>query len=152
VDRRDAIPLVVTDADELPAVFSPDAKWIAYSSDETGRREVYVRDFAPDRVPAVGLVKIRISTNGGDKPRWRRDGTELYYIAPDGRLMTVSVKRTPTFSAAAPAALFEVRVRNSVTFFPYQVADNGRFLVDLLDSPSSEMKSGMTVVLNWMRR
>jgi len=54
----------------LPAVFSPDAKWIAYSSDETGSREVYVRDFVPDRVPAVGAIKIRISTDGGDKPRW----------------------------------------------------------------------------------
>lgn len=57
--------------------FSPDGRWIAYSSDETGTREVYVRDFAPGRVPAVGVVKMRVSTNGGDKPRWRRDGTEL---------------------------------------------------------------------------
>ena len=52
-DRREAIPLVVTDADELPAIFSPDGRWIAYSSDETGIREVYVRDFAPNRMPAV---------------------------------------------------------------------------------------------------
>ena len=97
IKHREPIPLVVTDADEWPAVFSPDGKWIAYSSDETGTREVYVRDFAPDRVPAVGSVRIRVSTNGGDKPRWRRDGTELYYISPDRRLMAVPVTRTPAF-------------------------------------------------------
>ena len=79
-DRREAIPLVVTDADELPAIFSPDGRWIAYSSDETGIREVYVRDFAPDRMPAVGSVKLRVSTEGGDKPRWQRNGTELYLL------------------------------------------------------------------------
>jgi Tol biopolymer transport system component len=151
-DRREPIPLVVTEADELPAVFSPDATWIAYSSDETGSREVYVRDFAPDRVPAVGSVKVRISTDGGDKPRWRRDGTELYYIAADGRLMAVPVRRTPTFSVGVPVALFEVRVRKSGFFFPYDVARDGRFLVDTLDSSSSDASSGMTVVLNWMRR
>ena len=77
IEDGEPIPLVVTDADEWPAIFSPDGKWIAYSSDETGTREVYVRDFASDRVPAVGSVRIRVSTNGGDKPRWRRDGTEL---------------------------------------------------------------------------
>ena len=91
IEQRQPIPLIVTDADEWPAVFSPDGKWIAYSSDETGTREVYVRDFAPERVPAVGSVRMRVSTNGGDKPRWRRDGTELYYISPDRRLMAVPV-------------------------------------------------------------
>jgi hypothetical protein len=60
---------------------------------------VYVRDFAPGRVPAVGSVKIRVSINGGDKPRWRRDGEELYYIAPDGRLMAASVNAAPVFDA-----------------------------------------------------
>ncbi len=57
--------------------FSPDGKWIAYSSDESGRREVYVQGFVPDRVPAAGVGKWQMSTAGGDKPRWRRDGKEL---------------------------------------------------------------------------
>jgi hypothetical protein len=126
--------------------------WIAYSSDETGSREVYVRDFAPDRVPAVGAVKIRVSTEGGDKPRWRRNGTELYYIGADGRLMAVPVRNTPTFSLGAPIAPFEVHVRRSGTFFPYDVTHDGRFLVDTLDASSSGTPSGMTVVLNWLRR
>jgi serine/threonine protein kinase/Tol biopolymer transport system component len=152
VGRRQSVPLVVTEADELPAVFSPDGKWIAYSSDETGSREVYVRDFAPDRVPAVGVIKIRVSPDGGDKPRWRRDGTELYYIAADARLMAVPVRRTPTFNVGAPVALFELRFRKAGTFFPYDVTNDGRFLVDTLDGPSSDGPGGMTVVLNWMRR
>jgi Tol biopolymer transport system component len=78
-------------------VFSPDGKWIAYSSDESGSREIYVRDFAPERLPAVGSTMKRVSPNGGDKPRWRRDGQELYYIAPDGHLMAVSVRTAPVF-------------------------------------------------------
>ena len=149
-EQRQAIPLIVTDADEWPAIFSPDGKWIAYSSDETGTREVYVRDFASGRVPAVGSVRIRVSTNGGDKPRWRRDGTELYYISPDRRLMAVPVTRTPAFSVGLPVRLFDVRL--PATNFPYDVASDGRFLMSKLDAPSADPSAGMTVVLNWMAR
>jgi eukaryotic-like serine/threonine-protein kinase len=151
MERREPIPLVVTDADEAPAVFSPDGKWIAYSSDETGSSEVYVRDFAPDRVPAVGSVRIRVSTNGGDKPRWRRDRKELYYIAPEGRLMAVPVTMAPTFGVGVPIALFEVRVPKG-SFFPYDVAHDGRFLMNTLDAPVTDPLGGMTVVLNWAGR
>ncbi len=149
-EQRQAIPLIVTDADEWPAIFSPDGKWIAYSSDETGTREVYVRDFASGSVPAVGSVRIRVSTNGGDKPRWRRDGTELYYISPDRRLMAVPVTRTPAFSVGLPVRLFEVRL--PATNFPYDVASDGRFLMSKLDAPSADPSAGMTVVLNWTAR
>jgi serine/threonine protein kinase len=151
IGQDEPIPLVVTDADEAPAVFSPDGKWIAYSSDESGSSEVYVRDFAPERVPAVGSVRIPVSTTGGDKPRWSRDGKELYYIAPDGRLMAVSIATAPTFAVGVPVALFEMRVPKG-SFFPYDVAEDGRFLVDTLDSRSTAPSAGMTVVLNWMVR
>jgi hypothetical protein len=69
-------------------------QWIAYSADESGRREVYVQGFVPDHVPAAGIGKWQISKAGGDKRRWRRDGKELYYIAPDGKMMAVPVKST----------------------------------------------------------
>jgi Tol biopolymer transport system component/predicted Ser/Thr protein kinase len=150
-DRREAIPLVVTDADELPAVFSPDGRWVAYSSDETGVREVYVRDFAPDRSPAVGAVKERVSTDGGDKPRWRRDGTELYYLASDGGLMAVPVRQGPAFNAGTPVRLFDVQARRG-SFFPYDVAADGRFLVDAFQRPDAQRPDRMTVALNWMSR
>ena len=70
--RRTTIPFLVTQADETFGQFSPDGKWVAYSSDESGRREVFVQGFAPDRVPATGVGKWLISTAGGDKPRWAR--------------------------------------------------------------------------------
>ncbi len=152
IGHRDPIPLVVTDADEAPAVFSPDGKWIAYSSDESGSSEVYVRDFAPERIPAVGSVRIPVSTNGGDKPRWHRDGRELYYIAPDGKLMTVPVSRAPTFAPGVPVALFEIHVPRGSFFFPFDIAQDGHFLVDTLDAPAADPLTGMTVVLNWMAR
>jgi hypothetical protein len=150
VNRREQIPLVVTDADEWPGAFSPDAKWIAYSSDETGTREVYVRDFAPGRVPAVGSVKIRVSPRGGDKPRWSPDGVELFYISPDRHLMAAPVRSTPpAFGVGLPIALFEVRP--PTTSFPYAVASD-RFLVNMLDPPSADASAGMTVIVNWGAR
>jgi len=151
IGHGEPMPLVVTDADEGPAVFSPNGKWFAYSSDESGSSEVYVRDFAPEREPAVGSVRIPVSTKGGDKPRWRRDGKELYYIAPDGGLMAVSVATTPTFTVGVPVALFEVRVPKG-SFFPYDVAQDGRFLVDTLDGRATDPAAGLTVVLNWTVR
>jgi serine/threonine protein kinase len=151
IGDHEPIPLVATEADEGPAAFSPDGKWIAYSSDETGRSEIIVRDFVPDRVPAVGSFRITVSTNGGDKPRWRRDGRELYYIAPDGRLMAVPVRTAPTFDPGVPVALFETHVPKG-SFFPYDVAQDGRFLVDTLDDPSFGPSARMTVVLNWATR
>jgi hypothetical protein len=91
-----------------------------------------------------------VSTNGGDKPRWRRDGTELYYISPDRRLMAVPIKRTPKFDVGLPVRLFEARL--SATNFPYDVASGGRFLMNALDPPSADLPAGMTVVLNWAAR
>jgi Tol biopolymer transport system component len=146
---RKPIPLLVTAADEAPAHFSPDQKWVVYSSDESGRREIYVRDFAPEHVPAVGSGKWQISTAGGDKPRWRRDGKEVYYIAPDGKLMAVAVKTAPTFEPAVPAPLFDVTV-SSYSFFPYDVAADGRFLINTSEDADTSSSTPITVVVNWM--
>jgi len=86
------------------AQFSPDGRWIAYQSNETGRFEIYVRPF-----PGPGGA-IPISTGGGTYTRWSRDGSELYYLAPDATLMAVRIRRTPTtISADAPVALFKTR-------------------------------------------
>jgi Tol biopolymer transport system component len=145
---RQPIPLLATAADEAPAQFSPDGKWVAYSSDESGRREIYVRDVALDRVPAVGSGKWQISTGGGDKPRWRRDGRELYYIAPEGKLMAVPVRTAPVFEPAVPVLLFEITAASS-SFFPYDVAADGRFLINTV-ADAGTSSSPITVVLNWM--
>lgn len=110
-----------------------------------------MRDFAPGRVPAVGSVKSRVSTNGGDKPRWRRDAEELYYIAQDGRVMAASVKTAPVFEAGDPITLFEIRVPKGSSL-PFDVASDGRFLVNSLDPPTPDSSAGITVLLNSMAR
>jgi eukaryotic-like serine/threonine-protein kinase len=144
---RKPIPFLVTPADETFGQFSPDTKWIAYSSDESGRREVYVQGFVPDHVPAAGIGKWQISAAGGDKPRWRRDGKELYYIAPDGKMMAVPVKSTATtFELGAAVPLFETHVTG---FFPYDVAADGRFLLNTVKEDAAASASPITVVLNW---
>ncbi len=143
---RKPVPFLVTPADEAAAQFSSDGKWIAYYSDESGRREVYVRDFAPDRAPAIGSGKWQISAEGGDRPRWRADGSEIYYIALNRMLMAVPVKTTPTFEPGRPVPLFETNVTG---FFPYDVAPDGRFLINTVADPATLPSSPITVVLNW---
>jgi Tol biopolymer transport system component len=144
--ERIPVPFLVTPADETFGQFSPDGRWIAYSSDESGRREVYVQGFAPGRVPAAAIGKWQISTAGGDKPRWRRDGTELYYIAGDGTLMTVPVKVGATFEPGVASPLFETRL---VGFYPYDVTADGRFLMLSPAEDAAQASSPVTVVLNW---
>jgi Tol biopolymer transport system component len=146
VDDRRLIPFVTTVADETTADFSPDGKWIAYSSDATGRREVYVQGFAPDQTPAAALRRWTISNAGGDRPRWSRDGKELYYLALDGRLMAVPTRSDPTFEPGLPVPLFQTR---STGFSSYDVGIDGRFLVNTVMDADPQSPSAITVVLNW---
>ena len=87
--------------------FSPDGKWIAYSSDESGNSEVYVRQFAG--ATATGTA-IRISRGGGSEPRWRRDGKELFYLTREGKVTAVDVKEGAEFSVGAQQELFQVSI------------------------------------------
>jgi Tol biopolymer transport system component len=144
--ERKPIPFLVTPADETFGQFSPDGKWIAYASNESGVPEVYVRGFAPDRVPAAAFGKWQVSTAGGDKPRWSHDGEELYYIALDRKLMAVPVKIGSRFEPGVAVPLFET---NSVSFFPYDVGRDGRFLFVTPSEEPSAAQSPVTLVLNW---
>jgi eukaryotic-like serine/threonine-protein kinase len=139
------IPFLTSPADETSAAFSPDGKWIAYSSDESGRRDVYVRGFAPDRNPAAAVGQWTISVNGGDKPRWSRDGKELFYIATDGKMMAVPIKGGPSFEPGVPIPLFDTRVTG---FMPFDVAPDGRFLINTMPADATS-RSFITVVINW---
>ena len=142
---RKPIPFLTTPADETFGQFSPDGKWIAYDSDESGRREVYVQGFAPDRVPATAVGKWLISAAGGNKPRWRHDGKELFYLALDGKMTAVPVKSGATFEPGVPVPLFEAHTSG---FTPYDVSPDGRFLINTpVDSDASS--TPITVVLNW---
>jgi Tol biopolymer transport system component len=144
-----ATPYVNTPFDERQGQFSPDGRWIAYTSNESGQYQIYVQSF-----PA-GAGKYQVSTGaGGNQPRWRRDGTEMFYIARDGKLMAVDVKTGPKFEAGAPKALFDARLgiaANGIAFFRYDVtADGKRFLINTLEaSAESSASAPITVVLNW---
>jgi len=139
------LPFLATPADETSAAFSPDGKWIAYSSDESGRRDVYVRGFAPDRNPAAAVGQWTISLAGGDKPRWSRDGKELFYIATDGKMMAVPITGGSAFEPGVPIPLFDTRVTG---FMPFDVAPDGRFLINTMPADATS-RSSITVVINW---
>src|SRR5205807_677346 len=99
-------PFVRTNGSDLLGRFSPDGKYVAYSSDETGRSQIYVQSF-PD-----GDGRWRVSTDGHAEPRWRGDGGELYFLAADRRLMAVPVKTRPAFEHGAAVPLFATSVSN----------------------------------------
>ena len=102
--------------------------------------------FMPDRVPGAGGGKWQMSTAGGDKPRWSRDGKELFYIAPDRKLMAVPVKLGPPFQPGVAVPLFEIQANG---FFPYDVSPDGRFLISQPTAEDAPVSSPLTIVLNW---
>jgi Tol biopolymer transport system component len=125
--------------------FSPDGHWVAYASNETGTWEVYVTSFPEPR------GKWQISSGGGQQPRWRGDGRELFYLSPDGKMMAVPVTLGSSVEAGAPTALFQAHPRqhiSSLDIFTYDVSRDGqRFLIN---TPVERTKtSPLSVVLNW---
>ena len=138
------IPIVRTPADERDGQFSPDGKWVAYESDESGRSEIYVQPFPG---PAA---KTRVSTGGATQVRWRPDGTELFYVAPSGDLMAVAVKLSGAqVTLGAPAVLFRTHFApvRSISRQQYVVARDGqRFLIVTVAENASPP---ITLVLNW---
>jgi hypothetical protein len=119
--------------------FSPDGRWLAYSSDESGRLEVYVRAF-----PGPG-GKWQVSTAGGGNPAWRRDGKELFYLALDNRLSAAAVSGGAAFRAGPPVALFSVHPAGFRAI--YDVSPDGRFLVNSL--PAAQGSPPLELVVNW---
>lgn len=137
-------PFLQTEFTEVLGTVSPDGRWMAYTSDESGAFEVYVRPF-----PASG-GKWQVSIDGGAEPKWRQDGREIFYVAPDNKLMAVPTSTGPAFDSGLPKVLFEMRVPEITLPFPrtYVVAKNGqRFLVNTIVKDATS--SPITVVLNW---
>ena len=140
--ERKAEPFLRTPFNEESPRFSPDGRWVAYASDESGQAEVYVRPF-----PA-GEGKWRISNDGGFYPRWRRDGKEIYYWSSSRTLMTVPVKLSSVFEAGAPQSLFTARPYDQgplANVFTYAAsADGQRFLVNTIEGDPT-----LNVIVNW---
>jgi Tol biopolymer transport system component len=150
-DERKPFPVVQTPFDEAAGQFSPDGRWVAYQSNESGPVQIYIRPFP-------GLSdKWQVSTAGGSQPRWRRDGKELFYVAPDARLMAASIAvgaDSQTLEASAPVPLFATRLASGANIpggvmskAQYAVASDGRFLMNV--AVEGATASPITVVLNW---
>ena len=135
-------PVLQTEANEAGAALSPDGRWIAYTSDESDRYEVYVQGF-----PAGG-GKRQVSASGGLSPQWRSDGSELFYQALDGKLMAVSIEGGTTFVGSPPRPLFAFRPSGPL-IGPYYSAtpDGQRFLLSTIVDTAPG--APLTVVLNW---
>ena len=141
--ERTKLVFLQTAYDEASGTFSPDGRWIAYESNASGRNQVYVRPFP------VREGQFPISRDGGRAPRWRGDGRELFFLSPDGTLMTVGINTTKSFTATAPQPLFRAGLTNPGSFHPYAVANDGRrFLIPVPTATSDS--TPITVVLNWL--
>jgi eukaryotic-like serine/threonine-protein kinase len=137
-----AIPYVPTQFDQAAAAISPDSRWVAYATNESGKYEVFVQPLAN---PSAG--KWQISTNGGIAPRWGRGGRELYYLADTGNLIAVTINAGSTFSVGNAVTLFKTPFGIGTTGVPYDTHDGERFLLSL---PTSDPDAQpMTALLNW---
>ncbi|HJZ81095.1 MAG TPA: hypothetical protein VKD91_12145, partial [Pyrinomonadaceae bacterium] len=133
-------PLMQTQSIESQGVFSPDLHWVAFVSDETGHEEIYVMSFEHPG------EKWRVSSAGGNDPRWRHDGRELFYLASDNHLMSVEFKPGSEFAAGVPAALFKTDPL-AADFDP--TADGQRF-VFVVSAPGVQ-RLPFAVNLDWMK-
>ena len=146
---RKAFPVVRDDFNEAIARFSPNARWIAYDSNESGMDEIYVRPFDPPAGSSTSSAtslsgKWMVSKGGGTNAVWRHDGKELFYLSSDGFLMAVDVNTGAVFQAGIPKQLF--KTPPGVLFYDVS-ADGRRFLMPAPLAASAD--SSFTVVLNW---
>ena len=133
-------PFLQTTAHERAPNLSPSGDWLAYMSDETRRFEVYVQSF-----PNPGR-KYQVSVNGGGSPVWSRDGKELYFIAPDRKMMAVGIRQNGgNLDLGTPKALFDPKITAN-NYASFDVASDGRFLIPVQEQGAD---LPMTLVINW---
>lgn len=150
---RKSIALVATPSIESQGQMSPDGRWLAYTSDETGPAEIYIQRFPPS------AGKWQISSGGGAQPRWRRDGRELYYLTrTTGELMAAEIQtltstNSATIKAGVPRSRFPANANSSFGLLrnAYDVSSDGqKFLINTTPPDSSANGTDpITVVLNW---
>jgi eukaryotic-like serine/threonine-protein kinase len=149
LSEKDAkpVPFVTSLSNDGQGQFSPDGRWFAYTSAESGSNEVYVKPFPS------GDGKWQISSTGGSEPRWRGDGKELFYLTADGTLMSVSVKAESVFEAAPAVALFKtgtipIDIGSWGGAGQYDVTKDGsRFLINTIVVPATP--PNLYVIVNW---
>jgi serine/threonine-protein kinase len=145
-------PLVKTPDGEANAMISPNGRWLAYQSNESGNWDIYVRSF-----PVVDNgMRSTVSTNGGTQPRWSSDGGELFYLSPRNEMMSVRVGSGTAWSAGAPEKLFDAsgyfNGGGTAPFYNYDIGKDGRFLmIKPIASAASDANANanLVVVQNW---
>jgi len=134
LEQNESHPFVATPANERDAAFSPDSRFLAYTSDETGREEIYVQALSGSG------GKVPVSVDGGIWPRWSRSGDELFYMRGT-TMMSVPVELEPTFRPGIPRVLFEGNYAEKFDVFP-----NGDFaMITLADVDLRALE----LVVNW---
>ena len=144
-DTQKVEPLIRTRFTERNAEISPDGRWLAYQSNESGSYQVYVRPF-----PAVESGRWQVSSSGGVKPMWGPDGRELFYIAPDGSLMNVATQQSASFTFGNATRLFDTNpyLQSTAIGRSFDISPDGkRFL--FIKTSEQPGDSQVNVVLNW---
>jgi serine/threonine protein kinase len=139
---RKPFPFLQTPFNDRLGFFSPDGRWIAYISDESGKSEVCVQTF-----PA-SAVRWQVSTKGGLIPTWRGDGKEMFYLSADKKLMAVDVKTGSTFEAGIPKVLFDLSEARIVSGAGYAVTADGQRFIFVRQMEQTAPPS-LAVVVNW---
>ncbi len=135
-------PLLQSQFNKEDPSFSPDGKWLAYDSDESGRWEVYIVPFPQ------GNGKWQVSTGGAEQPRWRRDGKELFYMSAENELMAAGVQeKNGSLEIGNPQPLFQTNTARSA-FRTYDVTADGRKFV-VITQPTQSSAEPLTLVINW---
>ena len=144
-EARPVLPVIEEPFDQMHSSLSPDGRWIAYHSNESGRDEVYARPF-----PDVASGKWQISSAGGSHPVWARSGRELFYRSSDEmmEMMAVAIETEPAFSAGNPTGLFEDPYFRNVRRV-YDISLDGRRFLMIKEGSSNDAPRELRVVLNW---
>ena len=137
-------PVIATNFVDAYPSFSPDGKWLAYNNDETGRQEIYIQPFP------TGAGRWQVSTAGGTRPNWRKDGKELFFFSPEQQVMAVDVTQKGAIASlqlGTPHALFKASTVNSVSG-PYTVSADGKKFV-MSTVPPQSITEPLTLITNW---
>ena len=149
VSDRKIMPLVQSSFDSSAPALSPDGRFLAFSANETGRSEIYVQRFESGDTPKMTGERRRVSQDGGNMPRWRRDGKELFFVAPDRRIFAVSANGSKDLEFGTPSPLFRLPAASRIgatSAFSYDFSPDGqKFLLANRDAASSPLH----VLVNW---
>ena len=141
-ENRKARPFLRTSFNEDVPIFSPDGRWLAYQSNESGRNEIYVQPY-----PGPG-GKLMISSEGGAKPLWASDGKELFYRNGD-KMMAARISYRPEFGAAKPVVLFDKHYKEDPTGRQYDITTEGRQFVMMEENDQVAAATRLNIVVNW---